>query len=575
MSSAGRSSNASDQNGFKKPATLGSKARSFIPMTPRSLKTPTDRRNDFARQVSDHVTLDRDHDGQPPQKRFRSNAAPKGTKLAAGYVDRTQQRSQEQGGGEIEDNQKRLKALEEMLKLQQIDQATFLSLRDEIGVGGDTYSTHLVKGLDFKLLERARRGEDVTKSESATVQEEDVVEGADVDVEEELEKALEKETKLQEVSSTKESKEDATAAQQEAQAGSTPSLTRDQLLHRLKQNRKNPTLMLETAVAALPELEPQPSLDHSRFRKLASTPKPGKRKFTETINGRRREVLVITDKQGKSKRKTRWLDPEPDRSASAKTQDLGTETWGGDLPEEVLARQRAVEATKKDEDEDDNDDIFGGITEYDPLAGIDSDEDEATKPEPDIIDSKESLEDAPERLKPGAPLKSTSKPRNYFSAASTTDNTDNTETSQSKDISNDPSILAALKRAAHIRRQEEAQTDASPSTNDNMTDEDTARNQALLKKLQQQSEQDDIDIDMGFSGDARYDDEADDGDKKQKLSEWTGVGDYGEDDEDGTEKGKKGSGVGEKRKRGGKKRKGDKNSFGDVMSVLEGRKKKD
>src|SRR6266516_3167432 len=64
---------------------LGSRARSSIPMTPRSVAGYSSS-NDFARQLAEHK---RELSGQPPTKKFRSTAAPKGTKLAQGYQDRT------------------------------------------------------------------------------------------------------------------------------------------------------------------------------------------------------------------------------------------------------------------------------------------------------------------------------------------------------------------------------------------------------------------------------------------------------------------------------------------------------
>src|SRR4051794_27934097 len=130
---------------------LGSRTRSSIPMTPRSVAGYSSS-NDFARQLAEHK---RELSGQPPTKKFRFSAAPKGTKLAQGYQDRTSLRRADGEDAEThDDKEKRLKALEEMMKLQQIDQSTFEKLRDEIGVGGDASSTHLVKGLDWKLLER-------------------------------------------------------------------------------------------------------------------------------------------------------------------------------------------------------------------------------------------------------------------------------------------------------------------------------------------------------------------------------------------------------------------------------------
>ena len=104
---------------------------------------------DFARQLAERNAK------ANPQKKPRASA-PKGTKLAAGYTDRTKERVDE------EDNEiaKRIKNLEDAMKLGQIDRDTFENLVSEI-TGGEVTTTHLVKGLDRKLLERVRRGEDV------------------------------------------------------------------------------------------------------------------------------------------------------------------------------------------------------------------------------------------------------------------------------------------------------------------------------------------------------------------------------------------------------------------------------
>ena len=91
-------------------------------MTPRSV-AGYNSSNDFARQLAEHR---QELSGQPPAKKFRSSAAPKGTKLAQGYEDRTSLRRAGGEDGETQDDkEKRLKALEEMMKLQQIDQSTF------------------------------------------------------------------------------------------------------------------------------------------------------------------------------------------------------------------------------------------------------------------------------------------------------------------------------------------------------------------------------------------------------------------------------------------------------------------
>ena len=61
-----------------------------------------------------------------------------------------------------------------------------------------------------------------------------------------------------------------------------------------------------------------------RFKKVPAGEKSNKKKFVESVNGRRSEVLVITDKQGNTKRKTRWLDPE-DATANSET----APSWDG------------------------------------------------------------------------------------------------------------------------------------------------------------------------------------------------------------------------------------------------------
>lgn len=484
-------------NGLMRPRSLGSKSRSFLPST-KSI-TP-------ARQ-----------DDQPPTKKFRSSAAPKGTKLASGYVDRASARQND--AETTDDKQVRLKRLEEMLKLEQIDETTFAQLKDELGIGGDAETTHLVKGLDFKLLERIRRGEDVLNS---TVEEAQDVDEDPADVEDELERVLEKDVSAPARTKTTEA----------ADTQTTTTLSRDELLKRLKQNRRNPTVQVEAA----------PSLDQSKFRKIETAPKAGKKKFTESVNGRRREVLVITDKDGKQKRKTRWIDPEP-------VEQKDDVAWGGDLPEEVLARQKnAAEQAQMQADEDDDADIFGGVAEYDPLAELGSDE-----------EGQESNKTT--KSQSGPEGEGTGK-RNYFGTAESED--------AGEKSGHDPSILAALKRAAQLRREEEGEDGSRDGRGDGHDEASGDRSAALLKRLQKQSRQDDMDLDMAFDGRDGYGDE-DEMDGKQKLSEWKGAGQ--DDDEDDAERGRKGAGTGSKRKRGGKKKKGDKNNFADVMSVIEGRKK--
>ncbi|KIV93194.1 hypothetical protein PV10_04431 [Exophiala mesophila] len=505
------SPDGSNASGFKKPA-LGSRARSSIPMTPRVL-AGFNAAKDFSRQVAEHQ---RSADGQPPVKKFRSSAAPKGTKLGSGYQDRTLARKNDDGSEESQDDkEKRFKALEEMFKLQQIDQVTFDRLKAELGIGGTLESTHMVKGLDWKLLERARKGEDLNQAPST--EKDTKSEAPEVDIEDELDQALAKEIDVTKpAQNTADDHDDS-----EAITGAQPT-TRDEILRRLKESRG--------ARRDTPS-EPAPALG-GKFKKLVSEKKSNKKKFVESINGRRREVLVITNKDGTTKRKTRWLDDEAARGEANDGRPLGME-----IPAEILARQKAMEAEEAAA-EDDNDDIFGGVAEYDPLAGINDDSDES-----------EALVEKSETTKPESST-DTGQSRNYFGQIT---QRDEGADDRANPIMKDPTLLAALKRAAGLRRQDEAGMDGDESAEPDNVDQE-AKHKKFLARLKEQDRADAADLDLGF-GESRFGDE-----DEEDGAIWEG-------DEGGEQTKKSG------RKRGSKKRKGDKDSVADVMRVLEGRNK--
>ena len=507
-----KSSNAaikpsSSSNGFKTPS-LGSRARASMPMTPRSVAgyNPS---KDLLWQVSEHT---RQSNGEPAKKRFKTVAAPRGTKLGQGYQDRTNLR---QGSEDAQTGrEKKLGDLEEMWKEEKIDRATFEKLRDQMGIGGDIGSTHLVKGLDFKLLERARRGEDL----NTTNADGDRLEG-NADVDDELDTVLGKEVTAQQ-------KDDREMEHKVVQESSKSEvLTRDDILRRLKSSR---------STKPLPPTAPEPDLS-DRFKKIPTTNRPEKKKFVEVVNGRRREVLVVTDKQGKIKRKSRWLDPEG-AATNTNAAPLGME-----VPADISARHKARLEQAMAEEEDD-DDIFQGIgVDYDPLKDIESDSDgEANQTE---TETKHNPQDSVE-----------SKPRNYFSAITSDEAPDATTT---QPLTKDPTLMAALKRAAAIRRSDEGETQAH---DDDRESAPSAKQSAFLQKLKQREREDAQDVDLGF-GESRFGDGDDDED-----------GPIYDGDEGGGEGEKKGGGQ-QNRKRVPKKRKGDKNNVADVMGVLEGRKK--
>jgi hypothetical protein len=319
-------------------------------------------------------------------------------------------------------------------------------------------------------------------------------------------------------------------------------MTRDEILKQLKASRAAGVPLTE------PKAEPPASTLSSKFKKIGDA--GGKKRWIETDhNGRRKEILVTTDAEGRTKRKVRWLDKPPhEEDGKLLSVDATSKPLGMEVPAEVLARAKAAE--KEDEDED----IFQGVgADYDPLADIGEDNstseselEEGEQPEPkSAADAakKADLEAEAETGK-GSDGAGPSQRRNYFATGATTEPTE--EERSANPLTSDPTILAALKRAAAIRK-------ASPSedvASDGELDEDASlRRKKFLEEAKKRDMQDSMDLDMGFGG-SRF---ADDEDEEEILP---GPG-----------------AAGNKRKRGPKKKKGNKDSATDVLKVLEGRRK--
>ncbi|ODH44775.1 hypothetical protein ACO22_00765 [Paracoccidioides brasiliensis] len=532
-----------------RPLALGSKMRSSIPMTPRSVTGV-----DFARQLVEQ----RRESQPPPSKKFRSSAAPKGSKLAEGYHDRTLQRraGHEKGdNGEVDQRgdelEKRVRELEDMVKLGQIDQITFEKLRAEFGVGGDVKSTHLIKGLDWELLRRVKAGEDITAPPPSADDDDDDGKGerekeSVLDVDAEFEMVLEqKEKQVNEpMVRTEKAKKGTMASPPPATAR---RMTRDEILKQLKASRASTGSQNTVS-------EPPASTLGEKFKKIGAKPEK-KRWIEKDAQGRRREVLLATDAEGKTKRKVRWLD-KPDDPApkigdgGLLPVDKSVAPLGMDVPTEALLRAHAAAAAAEEED----DDIFQGVgRDYNPLAGIEEDDGSESSL------SGESDGEVKERGRPPQDLDSRdttlaeslqtpmelSKPRNYFDTSSTRDDIENPD--GTKSLSSDPTILAALKRAAAIRQ-------ASSSILDDEADLDeeaALKRKKFLEEAKKRDREDAMDLDLGFGG-SRF------GDDEDEEGVWEGEG----------------RGPGSKRKRGPKKKKGDKDSVSDVMRVLEGRRHK-
>lgn len=479
-------------------------------MTPRSVAGGA--RVDFARQLAE-----RNKAFEKTQKKVRTSA-PKGSKLAEGYVDRAKARQQE----EEDERAARLEALEESFKKEEIDRETYDRLRGEIA-GGDLSSTHLVKGLDFKLLERVRKGEDVYGEKAETLEAAEEEKQADLeDSDDALEHLESTEVKAITREKTQKKGQFATTTLNPGQKRS-----RNQILAELK------------AARAAAKAKEESSLG-SRFKKIGEKKTPGTRIERDSKG---REVMIIVDEDGHERRKVRKLDPkaaeelEKEKTALASGKVLGME-----VPEFYRKQQEAQEA---EEDEKEVNIFDDAGSDYDPLADLEgsddsSDEEGKIKEAPEKTPAEDAVSvDMPPPSKPEGPV-----PRNYFKDSKTGLTSEETYKTPSLD---DPAFLAALRKAKAVSALEKSEEEQK-----------AAEREERLKKKLSETNRDDQDLDLGF-GSSRVEDEADLDEAKVKLSAW---GEDGDDEEEG-------GGAKSKRKRGSKKKKGDKNNFEDVMKVIQ------
>ncbi|KAK5658804.1 hypothetical protein OQA88_1616 [Cercophora sp. LCS_1] len=519
----------SDSNGASPPSSrpgsstpaLGSRLKSSIPMTPRSV-AGSSARVDFARQLAER----NQEQNKPQQKGKIRTSAPKGSRLADGYVDRAKTREEQ----EEDERAQRLRALEESFKKEEIDQETYDRLRGEIA-GGDLSSTHLVKGLDFKLLERIRRGEDVygnkeASADSGAASAEQEEEAPEEDADDVLERLESTEVKAIEREKVQKKGQYAPIALNPGQKRS-----RNQILAELK------------AARAAAKAKEESSLG-SKFKKIGEKKTPGTRIERDSKG---REVMIIVDEDGHERRKVRKIDPKIAEQQEREEAALRSNTvLGMEVPE--FYKKQLAEQEAEEEDKEPN--IFDDAgSDYDPLAGLeDGSNDSASEGEVDEKsgfpvdkESKSTSTDMPPPPKPNAPT-----PRNYFKDSKI--GLTSAETYQSKALAgNDKDFIAALKKANALSAAEKSEEERKA----------LEREERLKKKLLESS-RDDEDMDMGF-GSSRIEDEADLDDTKVKLSAWG--------EEDNGDEG--GGGGGSKRKRGPKKKKGDKNNFADVMKAIE------
>ncbi|KAL8812865.1 MAG: hypothetical protein Q9223_007187, partial [Gallowayella weberi] len=427
-------------------------------MTPRSVANSTG--VDFARQLAE-----RDASLNPNvAKKFRSSAAPKGTKLGSGYQDRTQLRT----SAEEDAKATRVKALEEMVKLGQMERATFEALRDEI-VGGEVKDVHLVKGLDWKLLERVRRGEDVlsgaaTSPQPATTS---AVEAPSTASAEDVDEEFEKLEELEVHAATKQE----TVKKGEMAPPPLPVVSkkrnRDDILRELKASRH--------AAAEKALQERQPALG-PKFHKV------GAKKATSRIerDDKGREVLITVDADGNVKRKVKKARTEPmsaNRNLLMPDKDVKPLGLDVTVPE-------APPTIKEPADDDifagvgGNYDLLDGQLDNDEVSDNSDDEDQPTKAARASTNQDSTVNSTPLPKQAPADLK------NFFNE--NPPSASSTAAPPTKNLQ-DPTILAAFKKASTLEPLLSA--DTTPS-------EDAAK-LARRQKLLEAHDRDAEDMDMG------------------------------------------------------------------------------
>ncbi|KAK6348608.1 hypothetical protein TWF718_006397 [Orbilia javanica] len=333
--------------------------------------------------------------------------------------------------------------------------------------GGDAGSTHLVKGLDFKLLERARKGEDVLagKDQDEEAQDEE-------DIEDELDQALEKK-----VESVKRQRKD----EKDDDDDEPKKKTRAEILAEWKKSRE------EAAAKKVAE-----SSLGSKFKKFGEKEKKEKKKAKAA-----REERLTKGPNDNAPGKKRKRDHEE----ASKEKIVGNGTVLGMLPPE-LPSTKAVSAEEQDKDEDVN--IFDDAPDdYDPLAGLAGSDDDSESDEGEVEDNPSKKRETEGEMPPPPPPPPSTRPRNYFATSSkdadvSTGSISSTPLS-GQDLANTMELSAAIKKAAQMRELSKADLD-----------DEEAKKAARHKAMLQAASRDDEDVDMGFGGSRTFGDDDDD-----------------------------------------------------------------
>jgi len=354
-------------------------------------------------------------------------------------VDRAKARESAEVDAEIAERERRLEALKELARNPETGEVDMeLVIQQSKAMGGDVKSTHLVKGLDFALLERVKRGEDVLGIGSGSGSP-----GKDEErLEDELDKALDR-------------------AVVPVEKVKKPKVTREEMLAELKRQKA------AAAACKAVAFPPGPVLD-SRFKKIGQ-PK--------------------TKKEGKDgkrlKKKTKGgTDGEKNRSSAP----LGM------LPPPLPSAKVVPEA--KDEDMDIFDDVG---RDYDPLAGLeDDDSDSHSSPNRKTVESKAKQTEGQKKatatgdttIPSSMPPPPRPKPNYFLEPEDDKEGRYEPPTSTSALLAQNPDLAVALARAAKL-----AERGGTLSASVEELEKEKRR-KAMLENV----DRDAMDMDMSFGG---------------------------------------------------------------------------
>jgi len=374
-------------------------------------------------------------------------------KLGEGYVDRAKARESTEIDAEVAERERRLEALKEFARNPETGEVDMeLIIQQSKAMGGDAKSTHLVKGLDFALLERVKRGEDVlgigfgskgskgSRSEEPGKYEERL--------EDELDKALDKVV---------------VPVEKEKVKKLGHKVTREEMLAELKRQK---AAAVASKAAAAP---PVPVLD-SRFKRIGQ-PKPKK----ESKDGRSLKKKAKGDADGgKNKPSTRL----------------------GMLPPPLPAAKVIPEG----KDEGDIDIFDDAGRDYDPLAGLEDDnsDSDSSADEKQTLELKGKQTDRQEKataagdttIPSSMPPLPRPKPNYFLESEGGKEERYEPPTSTSALLAQNPDLAAALSKAAKLAER------GGPSNASVGELEKEKRRKAMLENF----DRDAMDMDMGFGG---------------------------------------------------------------------------